>query len=61
MTMKELAKSIDRKKNTVTVLVDTLVEHGYVEKMVNPGDRRKKCISLTEKAKAFKPVFREIF
>jgi DNA-binding MarR family transcriptional regulator len=58
--MKELARSIDRKKNTITVLVDTLIDHGYVEKMVNPTDRRIRYISLTDRAKAFKPIFKEI-
>ena len=60
LTMKGLAKKIDRDKSTVTALVDKLVRLGYVEKKVDPGDSRITLVSLTTKGLSLKPVFLEI-
>jgi DNA-binding Lrp family transcriptional regulator len=58
--MKDLADKIHRTKPTVTVLVDKLVELGYVTKEKSYEDSRVTYISLTEKGAALKPVFTEI-
>ena len=59
-TMKELAEKIFRTKPTVTVLVDKLVELGYVRKERCCEDNRVTYIALTEKGIALQPVFAKI-
>lgn len=56
-TMKELAEKIHRTKPTVTVLVDKLVQHGYVEKQKSAVDNRVTYITLTAKGWQLKPAF----
>jgi DNA-binding MarR family transcriptional regulator len=56
-TMKDLAIKIHRTKPNVTVLIDKLVECGYVEKEKSTEDNRITYISLTEKGASLKPVF----
>ena len=56
-TMKDLAEQIHRTKPTVTVLVDKLVELGYVTKEKSAADSRVTLIDLTGKGRQLKPVF----
>lgn len=60
MTMKELAREIDRDKSTVTALVAKLIKLGYVQKKTDEHDSRVKKISLTGKGKSLEGPFREI-
>ncbi len=55
--MTELAQAINRKKNTLTTLVDKLISLGYVEKIQNSDDARVSFICLTEKGRKLKPFF----
>lgn len=59
-TMKDLAEKINRTKPTVTVLVDKLVDLGYVIKEKSYEDSRVTYISLTEKGFALNPIFEEV-
>lgn len=59
-TMKDLAEKIHRTKPTVTVLVEKLVDLGYVTKEKSSDDSRVTFISLTEKGFALQPVFTAI-
>lgn len=59
-TMRELAEKIHRTKPTVTVLVDKLVNLGYVTKEKSNEDSRVTFIRLTEKGRGLKPTFIEI-
>lgn len=59
-TMKEIAEKIHRTKPTVTVLVDKLVDYGYVIKEKNPTDRRETYIRLTAKGLKLRPRFEKI-
>jgi len=54
-TMKELADRVDRKKSTVTTLVDKLVQLGFVVKTRDNEDSRVFHVSLTPEGKALKP------
>ena len=54
-TMKELAALVDRKKSTVTTLVDKLVLLGFAIKAQDRQDSRIFRVSLTAKGKALKP------
>ena len=60
LTMQQLAKLIDRDKSTVTVLVNKLVELGYISKTPDSQDARVYNISLTAKGNELRPVFAEI-
>jgi DNA-binding MarR family transcriptional regulator len=59
-TMKDLAEKIHRTKPTVTVLIDKLVNLGYVTKEKSSEDSRVTFIGLTEKGLGLKPSFIEI-
>lgn len=59
-TMRELADKINRSKPTVTVLVDKLVDCGYVAREKSDTDSRVSFICLTAKGLALKPVFDSI-
>ena len=54
-TMTDLAAKIHRTKANVTVLVDKLVECGYVNKEKSAEDNRVTYITLTEKGKSLRP------
>ncbi len=56
-TMKELAERIHRTKPTVTVLIDKLVDYGYVSKEKSSEDSRVTFITLTEKGLQLEPIF----
>jgi DNA-binding MarR family transcriptional regulator len=59
-TMKEIAESIHRTKPTVTVLVDKLVDEGYVIKEKSSSDSRVTYVTLTEKGISLKPAIIDI-
>ena len=60
VSMRELARRIDRDKSTVTALVKKLVEHGYVTRSTDPHDSRVTIIGPTDKALALRPDFDRI-
>lgn len=55
-TMAELAKRIHRTKPTVTILVNKLIDYGYVVKERSPNDGRVMNIILTQKGLDLKPT-----
>ena len=58
-TLTELAKVLELTKPTVTVLVDKLVEKGYVRKVKSDKDRRSMHLHIDKKG-AMIEVLREI-
>ncbi len=60
LTMQEIAARIHRTKPTVTVLVNKLVELGYVTKEKSETDSRVTHITLTEKGESLRPAFETI-
>lgn len=60
ITMKELAGKIHRTKPTMTLLIDKLVELGYVAKEKNMEDGRSTYIKITDKGMALEPIFHEV-
>ena len=60
LTMKEISEKIDRKKNTVTVLIEKLINLGYVKKRFCANAKRICYISLTEKGLQLENLFIEI-
>ena len=60
LTMQELSKAIDRDKSTVTVLVNKLLDLGYIKKEKDVLDARISRISVTEQGRALRKEFEEI-
>jgi MarR family transcriptional regulator, organic hydroperoxide resistance regulator len=60
MTMKEISGKIKRKQPTVTVLIDKLLEYGYVQKEKDDEDSRVTNIRITKKGEDFRDVFFKI-
>lgn len=48
----QLVKELRVSKQAAGQLVDTLVARGYLERAVDPGDRRKLTVTLTERGRA---------
>ncbi len=59
-SMKDLANRINRTKPTVTVLVEKLMEYGFVEREKSRTDNRVTYVKLTNKGIELKPIFDDI-
>jgi len=60
LSMKQIAELIDRKKSTVTTLVEKLIKLGYAQKETDVYDNRSFLISLTDKGYNLREVLIEI-
>ncbi len=60
LPMKRIAAIIDRKKSTVTTLVEKMETLGYVKKKRDEADNRVFLISLTEKGHHYREQIIEI-
>jgi DNA-binding MarR family transcriptional regulator len=60
LSMSRLSERVDRRKNTLTVLVRKLQESGYVTCTPDSSDGRVLRVSLTPKGEAFEADFRGI-
>ncbi len=60
LSMKDLTEKIGRDKSTVTVLVDKLLKHGYVDKARDDEDNRIVFVTLTKKGDELRPMFETI-
>lgn len=60
MLMNELAKTIGRKKNTVTGLINTLEERGYCRREPDPHDARALHVFLTGKGESMRAIQAEV-
>jgi len=60
LPMSVLAQAIDRRKNTLTTLVNKLAAAGYVTRQPSPDDSRVALIALTQKGEDFRGDFRAI-
>lgn len=58
--MKEIVEKVGRVKSTVTGMVNTLEQHGYVEKTQSIEDGRVMLVQLTDKGQAIRPAFDRI-
>ena len=57
LTISEISEKTSLAKNTVSVVVDGMVNKGILERNINPGNRRKTIISLTDYAKSLKEKY----
>lgn len=60
LPMGALARAIDRKKNTVTGLINTLEQRGYCRREPDPQDARVQRIALTARGESLRAVQAEI-
>lgn len=60
LKMHQISTLVGKDKSTVTVLVNRLIERGYIVKIKSELDRRVSYIHLTEKAKGKLEVFNRI-
>lgn len=57
VAMKKIVKKVGRVKSTVTGMIHTLEQHGFVEKAQSPDDGRVILVQLTDQGWAIRPVF----
>lgn len=57
LTMRELADKVGVKMPTMTIMVDSMVRDGFVERERNETDRRKVNVWLTKKGKKIRADF----
>lgn len=57
LTISEISEKTSLAKNTVSIIVNGMVNKGIVERTVNPDNRRQTIISLTEYAKSLQEKY----
>jgi DNA-binding MarR family transcriptional regulator len=60
VAMKAIVEKVGRVKSTVTGMIHTLEQHGYVEKFQSLEDGRVMLVQLTERGRAIRPTFKKI-
>lgn len=60
LKMSELSRLLDIDNSAITRVVDRLEKNGYVERSLNPADRRQFLINITEKGKRDIKIVQEI-
>ena len=60
LTVGEISRQTSLAKNTVSVVVDGMVQKGLLERKINPENRRQTIISLTENAKAMREKYEAV-
>lgn len=58
--MKDIVGKVGRVKSTVTGMINTLEQHGYLTKYPSAEDGRVILVELTEKGRQMKPIFESI-
>ena len=60
LTISEISQKTSLAKNTVSIVVDGMVQKGILERNINPENRKQTIISLTEYAKNMKEKYEEV-
>ncbi|RZS94074.1 MarR family winged helix-turn-helix transcriptional regulator [Cuneatibacter caecimuris] len=60
LTISEISKKTALAKNTVSIVVNGMVNKGILERAINPGNRRETVISLTDYAKSLQKKYEEV-
>jgi DNA-binding MarR family transcriptional regulator len=60
VAIRAVVENVRRVKSTVTVMIDTLVKHGYVRKLPCESDSRITYVELTPKGRRIQKDFEEI-
>lgn len=57
LTISEISEKTSLAKNTVSVVINGMVNKGIVERNINPANRRQTIVSLTEYAKSLQAKY----
>lgn len=57
LTISEISEKTSLAKNTISVVIDGMVNKGIVERNINPKNRRQTIISLTDYAKSLQEKY----
>lgn len=60
LTISEISEQTSLAKNTVSVVINGMVNKGIVERNINPANRRQTIISLTEYAKSLQTEYEAV-
>lgn len=60
LTVSEISMKTSLAKNTVSIVVDGMVQKGIVERNINPDNRRQTIISLTKHARNLQEKYEQI-
>lgn len=60
LTVSEISRQTSLAKNTVSIVIDGMVQKGLLERTINPKNRRQTIISLTEQAKSMREKYEAV-
>ena len=60
LTISEISRQTSLAKNTVSIVVDGMVNKGILNRDINPQNRRETIISLTDYAKSLQSKYEEV-
>lgn len=60
LTISEISEKTSLTKNTVSVVINGMVNKGIVERTINPQNRRQTIVSLTEYAKSLQARYESV-
>ncbi len=60
LTISEISEKTSLAKNTVSVVINGMVNKGIVERNINPHNRRQMIVSLTEYAKSLQEKYEKV-
>lgn len=60
LTVSEISRQTSLAKNTVSIVIDGMVQKGLLERTINPGNRRQTIITLTEHAKSMREKYEAV-
>lgn len=60
LTVSEISQKTSLAKNTVSIIVDGMVQKGILERNINPANRRQAIISLTEYARDLQEKYEQV-
>lgn len=60
LTITEISQKTSLAKNTVSIVIDGMVNKGIVERTINPQNRRQTIVSLTEYAKSIQEKYESV-
>lgn len=60
LTISEISEKTSLAKNTVSVVINGMVNKGIVERNINPHNRRQTIVSLTEYAKSLQEKYESV-
>ena len=60
LTVSEISRQTSLAKNTVSIVIDGMVQKGLLERTINPENRRQTIISLTEYDKSMREKYEAV-